>query len=63
MALGIVKYADDRSSQLFGVVWFAVSCRGPDIIAELWWPWTRLKSCLFLVQAGKLAKLMFYCHN
>ena len=25
MALGIVKYAYDRSSQLIGVIWFAVS--------------------------------------
>ena len=29
MALGIVKYAYDRSSQLIGVIWFAVNCRGP----------------------------------
>ena len=29
MALGIVKYAYDRSSQLIDVIWFAVSCRGP----------------------------------
>ena len=29
MALGIVKYAYDRSSQLIVVIWFAVSCRGP----------------------------------
>ena len=29
MALGIVKYAYDRSSQLIGVIWFVVSCRGP----------------------------------
>ena len=32
MSLGIVKYAYDRSSQLIGVIWFAVSCRGPMII-------------------------------
>ena len=29
MAPGIVKYAYDRSSQLVGVIWFSVSCRGP----------------------------------
>ena len=29
MALGIVKYAYDRSSQLIDVIWFAVTCRGP----------------------------------
>ena len=29
MALGIVKYAYDRSSQLIGVIWFTVSCHGP----------------------------------
>ena len=29
MALGIVKYAYDCSSQLIDVIWFAVSCRGP----------------------------------
>ena len=29
MALGVVKYAYDRSSPLIGVIWFAVSCRGP----------------------------------
>ena len=29
MALGIVKYAYDRSSQLIGVFWFTISCRGP----------------------------------
>ena len=34
MALGIVKYAYHRSSQLIGVVWFAVSCRGPVKIAH-----------------------------
>ena len=28
MALGIVKYAYDHSSQLIGVIWFAVSCCG-----------------------------------
>ena len=28
MALGIVKYAYDRSSQLIGVIWFVVSCHG-----------------------------------
>ena len=32
MALGIVKYAYDRSSQLIGVIWFAVSCRGLSIV-------------------------------
>ena len=26
MAMGIVKYAYDRSSQLIGVIWFAISC-------------------------------------
>ena len=35
MALGIVKYAYDRCSQLIGVIWFAVSCRGPCFAAEL----------------------------
>ena len=30
MALWILKYAYDRSSQLIGVNWFAVSCRGPN---------------------------------
>ena len=30
MALGIAKYAHDRSSQLISVIWFAVSCRGSD---------------------------------
>ena len=29
MALGIVKYVYNRSSQLIGIIWFAVSCRGP----------------------------------
>ena len=29
MALGIEKYAYDRSSQLINVIWFAVSCLGP----------------------------------
>ena len=42
MALGIVKYAYDRSFQLIGVIWFrgqfvhgqfvAVSCRGPPFL-------------------------------
>ena len=34
MALGIVKYAYDRSSQLIGVIWFAVSCCGPEKIGQ-----------------------------
>ena len=29
MALGIVKYVYDCPSQPIGVIWFAVSCRGP----------------------------------
>ena len=29
ITLGIVKYAYGRSPQLIGVIWFAVSCRGP----------------------------------
>ena len=29
MALGIVKYFYDHPSQPIGVIWFAVSCRGP----------------------------------
>ena len=29
MALGIVKHAYNRSSQPIGIIWFAVSCRGP----------------------------------
>ena len=45
MALGKVKYVFDRSSQLIGVIWFAVSlfdvrgqfvvasCRGPNVTA------------------------------
>ena len=35
MALGIVKYAYDHSSQLIDVIWFAVSCCGP---MSLWGP-------------------------
>ena len=31
MALGIVKYFYDCSSQPIGFIWFAVSCRGPGI--------------------------------
>ena len=31
MALGIVKYCYDRPSQPIGVIWFAVSCRGPHL--------------------------------
>ena len=29
MALGIVKYFNDGPSQPIGVIWLAVSCRGP----------------------------------
>ena len=29
MAVGIVKYAYDHSSQPISVIWFMVSCRGP----------------------------------
>ena len=35
MALGIVKYAYDRSSQLIGFIWFAVCCRGPHVLAPV----------------------------
>ena len=31
MAQGIVKYAYNRSFQLLGVIWFAVSCREPEM--------------------------------
>ena len=35
MALGIVKYAHDRSSQLIGVIWFAVSLSRSVVVNHL----------------------------